>query len=415
MTHLNIDTLIASLPPGENVFLSGSAGEPSTLSEYLATHPEAAPGVNFHCSFIPGVNSHNLAVPGHRTMAVSFMQGGYYKDYINGDVRFHPGAYSTTQLRLARPGQIDTLLLQVSPPDENGQCSLGPHSEFIPGILGNKPKILAVINSNTPALPGASSIPFAAISAYFEDDSELPTYDAGKLNTVSEKIANNIAGLIPDGAALQCGLGKIPNQLMLALSSHKGLRIHSGMISDSIAVLLENQALAEDAPITTIAALGSREFYRLLPDIPRLEIVGVEHCHSPNILASIPKLFAVNSALEVDLSGQVNAETINGKPVSGPGGLPDFAAAASRDPEGLSIIALPATDPSGEISRIVAQLPQGSRVTVPQYHVDVVVTEYGSALLREADLKTRAKRLIDIAAPEHREQLQQQFEHHLKR
>lgn len=409
MRAVSVEALAGAIRAGDKVFVSGSAGEPIAVTELLATTPELAAGAEFHCSFIPGVNPRNLANE-NRRMTVGFMQGGFRKSLTAGHVRFAPMSYTATLQHLCSDDVINTVLVQVSPPDSDGYCSLGLQGEFLPQLLSRKPRVLAVLNPNVPVLAGSPKLAMADIEAYCESDLPLATYDPGKPNAVAQAIAEHVAALIPNGAALQCGLGKIPNQLMAALADHRQLRIHSGMASDGIVSLLDAGALDLDATVTSIVALGSSAFYRRLPEFKKLIICGVEACHSAQVLAQVPKLFAVNSSMELDLFGQANAEMLGGRFVSGPGGLPDFAAGARAQHDGCSIIALPAADPTGEQSRIVARLDSGVPVSVPQYLVDVVVTEYGSAYLRGADMVTRAERLVAIAHPDHRDRLFAEFE-----
>jgi acyl-CoA hydrolase len=236
----------------------------------------------------------------------------------------------------------------------------------------------------------------------------LATYDAGAVNSSSAQIAANIAEIIPDGASIQIGLGKVPSQLLLALRSHRNLGIHGGMLSDSIVELAEAGALAPDQPLITGIIVGLESFYARAAAMADLQLAPVSHTHNPQVLAGVSRLHSVNSAIEVDLVGQVNAEMQSGKYVSGPGGGPDFAAAAHRQQDGLSIIALPATDSSGRVSRIVAQFTVGTPVAIPQHDVDVVVTEHGVAMLRGQDLNSRIKRLIAVAHPDHRSRLAEQ-------
>jgi acyl-CoA hydrolase len=405
MRSYSLAHIVSTLKPNERVFISGSAGEAVDLSRYLSEHPELAIGVHFFCSFVPGVNTSNLSVTDTRKMSVYFMQSQYEQGVNDGGIEFCPISYNGVLQRLSQANAIDTIILQVSPPDANGKCSLGPQGEFIPAILRLKPRIIAFINPNTPYLAGSPSIAIDDIDMFCESDTALPSYDAGKSNPVSEQIAEHLAALIPDGATLQCGLGKAPSQLMHALRGHRNLQIHSGMISDGILQLLENNSLNLDADIISTVALGSTALYSQLANIPKLRICGVNQSHNPALLAKTRQLIAVNSAMEVDLLGQVNAEFLGGKYLSGPGGLPDFASAARQQQDGLSIIALPAADPRARQSRIVNQLTVNSPVTVPQYNVDVVVSEFGSAFLRDANIASRASRLINIAHPDHREQL----------
>ena len=220
----------------------------------------------------------------------------------------------------------------------------------------------------------------------------------------------HLAPLIPNGATIQIGLGKVPAQLLLALTGHRDLALHTGLISDAVLPLAAAGALRRERPIITTVAVGSREFYSRLTELAGLHIAHVGVTHSPQSLSAVRGFHAINSAFEVDLLGQVNAEMIDGRYVGGPGGLPDFAHAAHADPEGLSIIALNSTNAGGSVSRIVSRLESGVPVTLAQHEVDAVVTEHGAALLRGQPVDERARRLCAVADPKHRNAL----EHELK-
>lgn len=410
MNTVSAQQLLASLSPSDHVFIAGSAGEPAPVVQALIDDPQLAAGAHFLCSFVPGVNKANLCEDSTRRMSVFFMQPRYRDALHQDQLHFYPSPYSAIHHQLSQPNAIDAVVVQVSAPNVAGVCSLGPHTEFLPALLTSGAKLLGVINHQTPFVDGSVQLPLNRFDAIVEGDFPLPEYDPGGDSDIPQRIAQHIANLIPDGATLQCGLGKVPSFLMRGLRNHRNLRIHSGMISDSLLTLLEHNALDPAQPITSIAALGSRSFYRQLNSLPNLNLCGVDKCHSASVLAAIPALYAVNSALEVDLSGQANAEMLNGRYVSGPGGLPDFAAGAAQQGNGLSIVALPSTDPKGAISRIVARFTLGTPATIPQYNVDAVVTEYGIAMLRGVDQRTRARRLLDIAHPHHRDAIANELE-----
>ncbi|WP_428312947.1 acetyl-CoA hydrolase/transferase family protein [Hydrocarboniphaga sp.] len=405
--QLAIAGLLDTLQSGETAFIAGSAGEPVELTQVLVERPEHARGVRFITSFVPGINGRCLASPAvQRRMQVFFMQPAFRDARQQGLLEFSPINYFGIHQYLqdaATP--LDSLIVQVGEPDAAGLCSLGPAVEFMPGLLLRAKRILAVINPNVPDLPGAPRVSMEAFTAYARSAAALPQYDAGRSNDAATRIAAHLATLIPDGATLQVGLGKVPSQLLPVLRGHRDLAFHSGMLSDSILALLDSDALRVDRPLMTTVVAGSEALYRQLPSLRTLHLAGVERTHDPQVLGRLEKLHAINSAIEVDLLGQVNAEVVDGRYVSGPGGLPDFAQAAHRQADGLSIIALPASDPAGRVSRIVAQLAAGTPVTVPQHDVDVVVTEYGIAHLRGVALDERMQRLIGIAHPHHRDAL----------
>jgi acyl-CoA hydrolase len=410
--ELNLAALLRRLEPGETVFIAGSAGEPRALTRMLVDEPGLAPRSRFVTSFVPGINAHNPAcADSGRHMQVFFMQGPYRQAREQGLIEFCPLSYSGIQQALRAPDRpIDSLLVQVSEPDADGLCSLGPSVEFMPVLLPRARRVLGIINPRIPDLPGAPRVSMESFDAVARSDAALAEYDAGAGTPSSERIAAHLASLIPDGASLQIGLGKVPSQLLRALRGHRDLAFHSGMLSDPILELAAAGALRREPLLTSTVAVGSAEFYRRLGALRGLRLEGVDYTHDPGVLAGIPRLYAINSALEEDLLGQVNAEMLNGRYVSGPGGLPDFAHAARRQETGLSIIALPSTDPTGQHSRIVPRLAQGTPATVPGTDVDVVVTEQGVALLRGLDLEQRMQRLVGIAHPELRPALQAEGE-----
>jgi acyl-CoA hydrolase len=355
----------------------------------------------FITSFVPGINSRCLARPGHRSrMAVFFMQPSLRAALAEGRIDFRPSSYFGIHQFLADPGtRIDTAVVQVTPPDQNGLCSLGPAVEFMPTVIKQANRLFGVINPLLPRLAGSVSVPIDQFELIAHSNTPLATYDVGEASPAAGRIVEHLATLIPSGATLQLGLGKIPAQLLQALHTHTELRLHTGMISDAVLDLAAAGALHRERPMLTAVAVGSASFYARLTTTQGLAFAEVAHTHA--------QLYAINSALEVDLLGQVNAEMLDGRYLSGPGGLPDFAHAAHLNSDGLSIIALNATDGSGARSRIVPRLAAGTPVTVPQHDVDVIVTEYGAALLRGQPLDERMRRLCAIAHPQHRPALQQ--------
>ncbi len=408
MLQLSMAELAASFADGESVYLAGAAGEANELTAMLADPATAVADAHFATSFVPGINNRCLARPGHASRStVFFMQPCLKSAHEEGRVNFLPISYFGIHGYLTSATTvIDTAVVQLAPPDAAGRCSLGPAVEFMPGVIARAARIVGIINPAVPSLAGSASISMDRLHAVSYSHAPLSVYDVGRPSAQAEQIVQHLVPLIPDGATVQIGLGKVPAQLVRALAVRRGLALHTGMISDAVLGLAAAGALRAESAVVTAVAVGSGEFYSRLAELRALTITDVGVTHSPQTLAQLRSFYAVNSALEVDLLGQVNAEYLDGRYVSGPGGLPDFAHAAHADPEGLSIVALNSTDASGSTSRIVSRLGTGAPVTLAQHEVDAVVTEYGVAMLRGQSIDERARRLCTIAHPRHRPTLE---------
>jgi acyl-CoA hydrolase len=257
-----------------------------------------------------------------------------------------------------------------------------------------------------PVPPNAPKLPLSWFDIVVEDDTPLLTVEEAPLDPAFAQIAGHIAERIPDRATLQFGLGKVQAAILRALSAKRDVRIHSGMVSDPVLDLLDSPVLAREAnAITTGVAIGSARLYRTLADDPRVRFAPVSFTHDLRTLADLPRFCAINSVIEVDLFGQANAEFLDGRQVSGAGGLVDFLRGARYSEGGLAITALPSTAKAGAISRIVPRLAQDA-VTIARADMGLVVTEHGAADLRTADIDARARALIGVAAPAHRPALE---------
>jgi acyl-CoA hydrolase len=300
----------------------------------------------------------------------------------------------------------DVGLVQVSPPDSDGMCSLGVGVDYVADAVEHTPVLIAEVNARMPRTSGTARIPFERFSAVVETDRPLHEAPSREPDSVETAIAAHVAGLIEDGDTVQLGVGSLPSAVLAALTSHSDLGMHTGMISDPVLRLVEAGVLTggkkeiDRGVIVTGAALGSAELYGGIPDLP-VQFRPASYTHDPGVLAQLRTLVAVNSAIEVDLSGQIGAEVRNGVYVGAVGGQADFCRAASNT-GARSIIALRSRS-RGE-STIKAVL-EGGTVTTSRADVDHIVTEYGVATLRGATMAVRAERLIEIAAPEHRDAL----------
>jgi acyl-CoA hydrolase len=384
---------------GGRLFVPFGPGEPLGLKAALAKG-DLADGVCFVGAQIPGINRNDWSAlhPG-ATMEGTFLSNDWRPAFEAGRFTLRPLTWFQTFGWLATT-PLDAAAFQVSPPTADGRVTLSVASDLAPAVLRRADVFkLAIVNPRLPTVDGPS-LPLDAFDLVCDDDHPLLDYDAGDLDPAFEVIAGHIAGVAPEGASLQFGVGKAGVAALKGLRGRKGLKIHSGMVSDPLVELLDEGAV--DAVVTGLAA-GTARLRERLGD-PRIRFMASDHTHDIGVLAAIPRLVAVNSALEIDLLGQANAEFQNGRQVSGVGGLTDFLRGARLSDGGVPIIALPASAKGDSISRIVPRLTSET-VTVPRADVAVVITEHGVADLRGLSLDARAQALIGVASPAHRDRL----------
>jgi acyl-CoA hydrolase len=394
---------VRSFSPGDRVFLPGSTGESAAFTQALCAD-DAAP-LAITASFVPGINRVPLAeLPQGSTFSSMFSPTADPRAQPRAVFRHLPLSYGAFVAQVRDRLQFEACVVHVAPPDREGRCSLGAAVEFTPLAASRSRRVIAVVNPSIPRLPGAEFIELGKIDQIVECDGSLREYDVGGATSQSNAIAANVAAFIDDGAALQIGLGKVPDALLRLLTGRRRLRLHSGMLSDGARALAEAGSLASDWTPTSCVHVGSGAYYAWLADRTDFAVRGCDYTHDPAVLAAIPRLVAVNSALSVDLFGQANLEMLGGRMVSGVGGAADFARGAAMSPGGVSVVALPATSANGEASRIVPVL--NGVCSLPRSDIDVVATEHGAADLRGCDVVDRAERLIAIAAPQHRGGLQ---------
>ncbi|MGY0557741.1 acetyl-CoA hydrolase/transferase family protein [Lysobacter sp. A421] len=403
---LNASTIFDYLRPGAEVYTPGCAGHSLLFESWLRQAPERCAQLRFTGVHIPTVNRFDFAGlhPQARQRTI-FLSSELRESWLAGRVDYLPMSYSATWQWLAEDARFDVALIQVAPPDDDGQCSLGIACDFTPAAWPRATKVLAHINPRMPRTHGPS-IPWSRIDAAIEHDSPLLEVPDSPADPVMDAVAERVAERVPDRACLQLGLGRLQSAVLRALRGRRGLRLHTGMVSDGLLGLIEADALAP-APDAVVAgvALGSQALYDAVAG--RVQFRDVGHTHDHGVLRAIPRMTAINGALSVDLLGQVNGDCLNGRQISGVGGLPDFLRGARQAPDGRGIIALPAATPKGQ-SRIVSMLPAGP-ASVARIDADCIVTEHGVADVRHLDMHARARAIIAIADPAHRESLERDW------
>lgn len=399
---MTAEALLAEFRPGRTIYVQGGVGEPLALRALLAAEPQALDGPSLIGCFLPGMNDFDYAALNPAARVGCFMLPPAFRaSFEAGRVSVTPMAYSQIAATMAQGPAPDLVILQVTPPDAEGLCSFGPCADFAPLVWPRAGKVAAFINPSLPRAARGPAIPRSAIAIAIEADGPFITGVEAPPAPDQAAIAAIVAGLVPDRAAIQTGIGGAPAAAVGRLTGRRGLVVRSGMVTEGYRVLAEAGALAEGGHITGLA-LGSAEFMAWA--CGAFAFADATVTHGPASLAAIERLWAINSALEVDLFGQANVEWQAGRLVSGLGGAPDFARAAKRSPGGRGVLALPATARGGTISRIVPRLASPT-VSIPRDDTDLVITEHGVADLRCASLDARARSLIAIAAPEHREGL----------
>jgi acyl-CoA hydrolase len=407
---LDVDELPELLTPGTRVFIPGTSGEPTAFLEALRRNPASAAGVHFIANFVPGINEFDLLGldPGCRYTCF-FVQAALEKHVASARLSFMPVTYYGIDRYLRSEAGPDLAVVQVSPPDASGTCSLGICVEFNPTVLSVARRRVAIVNERMPRLPGSVDVNLSEFDMVSFVDRALAGPQADSGDSVAISIAGHVASLVEDGDTIQLGIGKIPARVIKALRGHRRLRVHSGIVGEEIGDLIRCGAMEGDHPVVCGAFAASDEFLRREPRMPWLTVRPIAFTHHPATLATIERLVAINSALEVDLLGQVNAEVAGGRRISGPGGMPDFGPAAHSAAAGRSIIALPATASHGRQSRVVSRLSSGSPVTLARTAVDYVVTEFGIAELRGRSEPERVRALIEVAHPAFRAKLIEDF------
>jgi acyl-CoA hydrolase len=395
------------LRPGDSVLWGQGTGEPLTLSQAVVAQREDLRPL----SIFVGVCFADTLRPEHLdTLEVSSYGtlGTTRRLAVAGGLEIIPVHVSQLGRAIER-GTIrcDVAMVQLSPPGPNGKPSLGPINDYMRAAMRCARVVIAEVNDQLPWTHGPEPVGLDRITHTIRTSRPVVVASNRQPSAVDQAIAKHVAGIIPDGATLQVGIGATVDALLADLRDRRDLGIHSGTIGDGVLDLIEQGAITNarkpvDAGVTVTASLfGGPRLMQAAARNPSFAVHPYEYTHAAAVLATIHNLVAINSALQVDIMGQVNAETADGVYIGAVGGQVDFMHAATRAREGCSIIALPSTAGEGR-SRITAQV---HTVTCARSEVDFVVTEYGVADLRAQPLRQRMRRLIDIAHPDFRESL----------
>ncbi|MGE0045986.1 MAG: acetyl-CoA hydrolase/transferase family protein [Hyphomonadaceae bacterium] len=398
---------IAKRAKGERrVFIPGGCAEPLALREAWQKNPQTAADLTFCGVFLPGVNAFDYSSLHESARLDLFLMIPELRDALaKGRASLTPAHYSqVAHLIMAR--EMSVAILHVSKQDGNKKCAFGLSADFGPTLIGRADYTIALVNAQMPATEEAPRMAINAADAIVEIDEPLATMDTPKPAAGAAAIAKRVAAMVRDDDVIQMGIGRLPTSIVSALKDKERLKIFSGMVSDAVLPLLDAGGIADEpGAITTGAVIGSERLYERMGKEWRLKLMPVQHTHSYSVVSRIENLVAINACLEVDLFGQVNAEFAGAQQIASIGGLGDYVRGARAAPGGRAIVALHA-EGKDETSRIVPRLPAGA-VTLSRADAPIVVTEHGAVDLDGMDMIARAHALIHIAAPKHRDALEE--------
>ena len=398
--------LVDALKPGQRVFVPTLSAESALLHDELRADPERACGVIFSGVQFPGIDCIDyLALHPQAQQVAHFMSPSVRAGLAQGRAELLSLDYLGIARQLRDEPPVDLAIAQLSTPDTDGYCSPGLAADFLPLVWARAKRRIAHLNPRMPRTHGSFRVHVSELEFSVEAETPLLTFTDPRSGDTEARIGGHLAPLVHDGDTLQFGIGAVPAALASALTAHRRLRFHGGMLPSALQRLWEAGAIDRDARVTAGVVLGDSLLVDFAARLERLWLTDVTQTHGTAALASIPRLIAINSAVEVDLFGQVNSERAGGVIQAGAGGLPAFAQGALASPGGRLLICLPATARRGEVSRIVPTLDAQALCTLPRYLTDAVVTEHGVAELRGLSLDARAQALIKVAAPEHRNRL----------
>ncbi len=412
---------VSRLHSGMHVFVHGAAATPTTLLDAMVNRVDLERVRLFHMHLDGAIPFATPAVS-PRFRSTSLFTGPALREPIaDGRADFIPVFLSDIP-RLFHTGRIrlDAALVQLSPPDRHGFCSLGTSVDSARAAVDTAPMIIAEINDQMPRTHGNTAIPFERVTAFVHTNRSLPEHAPTVETDTDARIGEIVADLVEDQSCLQLGIGSIPDAVARRLNNKHDLGIHTEMFSDGVMHLIEAGVVTNRFksihPGRTVTSFisGTRQLYDFVDDNPLIEFHPCDRTNDTSLLRKIERVVAINSALQIDLSGQVCADSLGHRIYSGIGGQMDFIRGAAISHGGKPIIALPSTAAGGRVSRIVPELNPGAGVVTTRGHVHWVVTEYGAVNLHGCTLAERGEALVSIAHPDFRRELIETL-HALKR
>lgn len=418
---VSAEEAVSRIQSGQRIFLTGNCSTPQVVLSALVKRAPNLQNVEICQALTVGPADYvSPEMEGHLRVNTMFISSNIRKAVQEGRADFTPVLLSEFPLLFKNKHlPVDVALVHLSPPDEHGFCSFGIENGLTKSPAESARLIIAEINQQMPRTLGDSFIHISRLGCIVPVDYPLAEMLMGGegADEITEKIAGYIADLIPDGATMQMGIGAIPDAVLKYLYHKKDLGVHSELFSDGVIDLVEAGVLTNarktlhPGKIVAGFVIGSRRLYQWTDDNPLIELHPTEYVNDPFVIAQNERMVAINSAIEVDLTGQVCADSIGPKLYSGVGGQLDFIYGASRSKGGVPIIALPSTTTMRDgtvVSRIVSMLKRGAGVVTTRNHVRYVVTEYGVAELYGKTIRQRAQALINVAHPDFRDELKRE-------
>jgi acyl-CoA hydrolase len=410
------DEAVSLLRSGMNIFVHGAAATPTPLLDAMCRRPDLT-DIRLYHLHTEGPAAFLAESCRTRFTSVSFFTGQPARQAVQAGFADFVPVFLSDIPTLFRDGSIrlDAALLQLSPPDKHGFCSLGTSVDAARAAADHAPLVIAEINAQMPRTLGTTTVPLKSLAASIRTDRPLYEHEVAAETSVEAAIGEQVAALIQDGSTLQTGIGAIPSAVLSRLGNKADLGVHTEMFSDGVVDLVESGVITNrrkeiyPGQLVTSFVSGSRRLFDFVDDNPQVTFLPCDITNNTNLLRKIDRLVAVNSALQIDLTGQVCADSLGHRIYSGIGGQMDFIRGAAISRGGLPIIALPSTAAGGQYSRIVAELVPGAGVVTTRGHVHWVVTEYGAVNLHGLSLRQRGEQLIAIAHPDFRVELRKQL------
>ena len=415
---MTAEEAVSYIHSGDRVVIAHACGEPSYLVDAMVSNASAYRDVEI--VHLVSMGKAEYCQPQYaenfRHNAI-FLGGPTRAAIAEGRGDFTPSFFFEIPRLFHTTLPVDVALVMVTPPDENGMCSLGVSVDYTMEAVKCAKTVIAQVNPQMPWTGPHSLVSVEELDCIVEYDAPLIELQPPKIGEVEKTIGEHCASLIPDGATLQLGIGAIPDAVLLFLKHKKDLGIHSEMVSDGVVELAEAGVITNakktlnPGKFVATFLMGTRRLYDFVDHNPDMDLRPVDYVNNPFVISQNDNMVSINSCVQVDLMGQVASESIGPRQISGVGGQVDFVRGASASKGGVSIMAMPSTV-KGKISKIVPLLDEGAAVTTSRNDVDYVVTEYGVAPLKGRTLRQRARNLIAIAHPDFQDKLKADYEEH---